>query len=86
VALCDPLAGRNAAAVAATNHAAAIDIMLPPCFELGLSPSAPISFKPGERARRQDDPGTPFGGHPCRDQSDAAGCAGDHEDLIFEGL
>jgi len=43
------------------------------------SPSAPISFKPGERARREDDPGTPFGGHPCREQADAAGCAGDDE-------
>jgi len=36
--------------------------------------------------RRQHDAGTPFGGHPSRDKSDAAGCAGDHEDLIFDGL
>jgi len=43
------------------------------------SPFAPISFKPGECARREDDPGTPFGGHPCREQADAAGCAGDDE-------
>jgi hypothetical protein len=36
--------------------------------------------------RRQHDADTPFGGHPRRDKSDAAGCAGDHEELIFDGL
>jgi hypothetical protein len=36
--------------------------------------------------RRQHDAGSSFGGHPRRDKSDAAGCAGDHEDLIFDGL